>query len=280
MLPAHKTQIGLVITAVVLFVLLFIAPTKHAQKEIAGRPVAPTNVMGTTATVEPFMNIASKALDLKEKTELDGLLANAEKTFSDTAFMKIVQFWDNLKRPDFASFYMEQLAIRKQTGVSYAKAGDRYFYAVRFVKETNEIGALYESAARCYQKALDKDANNTEAKIQLAACYVEAGTDPMKGIALLREVEKTDSNNVKLQLTFAFFSVKSAQWDKAIARFEKVLVIDPLYIEAYLHLADAYEQQGKNAKTIEMLTKYGGLTQDATAKQEVLKYIEQLKLKL
>ncbi len=41
----------------------------------------------------------------------------------------------------------------------------------------------------------------------------------MKGIALLRDVEKTDSNNVKLQLTFAFFSVKSQQWDKAIKRF-------------------------------------------------------------
>jgi Tfp pilus assembly protein PilF len=96
-------------------------------------------------------------------------------------------------------------------------------------------------------------------------------------LALLREVEKTDSNNVKLQLTFAFFSVKSQQWDKAIKRFDKVLEIDPLYIEAYLHLADAYEQQGQTNKTIEMLEKYASLTEDAMAKQEVLKYIEQLK---
>jgi Tfp pilus assembly protein PilF len=96
---------------------------------------------------------------------------------------------------------------------------------------------------------------------------------------MLREVEKTDSNNVKLQLTFAFFSVKSQQWDKAIKRFNKVLEIDPLYIEAYLHLADAYEQQGQTNKTIEMLQKYASLTEDAMAKQEVLKYIEQLKSK-
>jgi Tfp pilus assembly protein PilF len=111
----------------------------------------------------------------------------------------------------------------------------------------------------------------------LAACFVEDGRDPMKGIGLLREVEKNDSNNIKLQLTFAFFSVKSQQWDKAINRFNKVLSIDPMYIEAYLHLADIYEQQGDTNKTIEMLTKYANLTDDVMAKKEVLKYIEQLK---
>lgn len=58
-----------------------------------------------------------------------------------------------------------------------------------------------------------------------------------------------------------------------------MLEIDPLYIEAYLHLADAYEQQGQTNKTIEMLQKYASLTEDAMAKQEVLKYIEQLKSK-
>ena len=84
-------------------------------------------------------------------------------------------------------------------------------------------------------------------------------------------VDNVLGNNVKLQLTFAFFSVKSQQWDKAIKRFNKVLEIDPLYIEAYLHLADAYEQQSQTNKTIEMLQKYASVTEDAMAKQEVLK---------
>jgi len=188
-----------------------------------------------------------------------------------------VQFWDKQKRPDFAAYFVEKTAKRKQTSLAYYKAGERYYYAVRFTKDNNEIPTLYQSAIRCYEKAIEKDGNNIDAKIQLAACFVEDGNDPMKGIGLLREVEKTDSNNVKLQLTFAFFSAKSQQWDKAIKRFEKVLIIDPLYIEAYLHLADAYEQQGQKNKTIEMLEKYANLTDDAMAKQEVLKYIEQLK---
>lgn len=279
MTTARKTQIGLSITAVVLFVLLFLAPKKHLSKPEVAEDDHAGHDHETEATVEAFLTNASKSLSLKEKTTFDDLVADAGKSTVDTAFIPVVQFWDRLKRPDFAAYYVEKIAERKQTSLAWSKAGDRYFYSVRFVKDGNEIPALYQSAMRCYEKALKKDPANIDAKIQLAACYVEGSPDPMKGIGLLKEVEKVDSNNVKLQLHFAFFSVKSAQWDKAIKRFEKVLVIDPLYIEAYLHLADAYEQQGQNAKTIEMLEKYAGLTQDATAKQEVLKYIEQLRQK-
>lgn len=270
----RKTQIGLLITAVVLFVLLFLAPKTHS-----GKLETKVNEKETTevASLETFITMATKSLKLEEKTTYDALVNAAKNSKVDTAFIPVVQFWDKQKRPDFAAYFVEQIAERSQTSLAYSKAGDRYYYAVRFTKDNNEIPALYQSAMSCYQKAVDKDAKNIDAKIQLAACFVEEGKDPMKGIGMLREVEKTDSANVKLQLTFAFFSVKSQQWDKAIKRFNRVLEIDPLYIEAYLHLADAYEQQGQKEKTIEMLEKYASLTEDAMAKQEVLKYIEQLK---
>ena len=276
MTVARKTQIGLLITAVVLFVLLFIAPKKHTEKDIVSgsqgmMPTAPV------ASIESFISMATKSLKSEEKLKYDALLASAKNSKIDTAYVSVVEFWDKQKRPDFAAYFVEQIAERNQGSLAYTKAGDRYYYSVRFIKDNNEIPALYQSAIRCYEKAVAKDAKNVDAKIQLAACFVEEGKDPMKGIGLLREVEKTDSNNVKLQLTFAFFSAKSQQWDKAIKRFNNVLRIDPLYIEAYLHLADAFEQQGQKNKTIEMLEKYASVTDDAMAKKEVLKYIEQLK---
>ncbi|MES2565649.1 MAG: tetratricopeptide repeat protein [Bacteroidota bacterium] len=270
----RKTQIGLLITAVVLFVLLFLAPkTQHPKLENHGNMLSETKNL----SLETFISKAAGSLKSEEKAVYDALLAKAKSSKNDTAYVPVVQFWDKQKRPDFAAYFVEQTAEIMQTSAAYSKAGDRYYYSVRFTKDNAEIPVLYERAIRCYERAIEKDARNSDAKIQLAACFVEDGKDPMKGIGLLREVEKTDSNNVKLQLTFAFFSVKSQQWDKAIKRFEKVLNIDPLYIEAYLHLADAYEQQGQKNKTIEMLEKYASVTEDAMAKQEVKKYIEQLK---
>lgn len=273
----RKTQIGLILTTLVLFVLLFIAPKTRSDNQTDSKPVSvPKN---TIETIEPFLIEAIKSLTAENKNIYESLVKTATQSNIDTAFVPVVQFWDKQKHPDIASFFVEKIAQKVQSSEGYLKAGDRYYYAIRFVNNNSEIQALYQSSIRCYSKSLEKDSKNTDAKIQLAACYVEDGKDPMKGISLLKEIEKTDSSNVKLQLTFAFFSVKSGQLDKAINRFNKVLAIDPLFIEAYLHLADAYEQQGNTNKTIEVLTKYASLTDDAMAKQEVLKYIQQLKNK-
>ena len=271
----RKIQVSLVAFALVLFVLLFLAPKKLADKAPESSMEMKTDA--PSSSIESFLTAALKSMKLEDKADYDAVYASASGSKVDTAFVPLIQFWDKQKRPDFASYFAEKIAERQQTAISYNKAGDRYYYSIRFTKDNTEIPSLYQSAMRCYEKALQKDADLIDAKIQLAACYVEGSTDPMKGISLLREVEKRDSNNVKLQLSFAFFSVKSQQWDKAIKRFETVLRIDPLYIEAYLHLADTYEQQGQTEKTIVMLEKYASLTEDATAKQEVLKYIEQLK---
>jgi len=272
----RKKQIGLLLTALVLFVLLFLAPKTHSEKKSESKEMLSSN---QNTTIISFLESAVLALEPDKKLAYELLEKTANQSKIDTSFVSLVHYWDENKRPDLASFFVEKIADRVKTSNGYLKAGNRYYYSVRFVKNDLEIESLYQSSIRCYQKSIDVDPKNTEAKIQIAACYVEDGKDPMKGITLLKELEKTDSNNVKLQLTFAFFSVKSGQIDKAIKRFNKVLEIDPLFIEAYLHLADAYEQQNDKNKTIEMLAKYANLTEDAMAKQEVLKYIEQLKSK-
>lgn len=263
MTKVKKTQLLLIVAAVVLSVLLYFAP-KHSDA------AADKNLAGTsgnkTETIEAFVKTALGTLsnDLKPKAENKNLDS-------------VVAFWDKNKRPDIASFYFEQKVNTINKAVEWFKAGDRYYYSVRFIKDPEELPILYTSAMRCYDKGLKLEPNNTDAKIMLASCLVEGSADPMKGISMLREIEKTDSNNVTLQLNFAFFSVRSQQWDRAIKRFEKVIQIDSTYIEAYLHLADAYEQMGQKNKTIEVLEKYKSKTDDAMTRDEIGKYIEQLK---
>lgn len=268
-----KTQLLLIIGAVVLFVLLFFAnkkPSVVAADNGEQHAVA-------AETIESFVKTAEGVLAPELKKQTDTYLQKANGAEKEKWLDSIVNFWDKNKRPDIASYYFEQKAEALKNSITWFKAGDRYYYSVRFIKDQNELMPLYQSAIRCYENGLKLEPNNAEAKIMMASCYVEGSSDPMKGITMLREIEKTDSNNVTLQLNFAFFSVKSQQWDKAIKRFEKVLAIDSLYIEAYLHLADAYEQMGNKQKTIEMLEKYKVRTDDALARQEIDKYIQQLK---
>ena len=275
MTKVKKTQLIIIIGAVVLFVLLFFANKKPSVKPAEDGETQTSH----NETIESFVTTAEKVLAPELKRQTDDYLNKAKGSEKNKWLDSIISFWDKNKRSDIASFYFEKKAVALNNAVTWFKAGDRYYYAIRFVKDQNELAPLYQSAMRCYENGLKLEPKNAEAKIMLASCYVEGSPDPMKGIGMLREIEKTDSNNVTLQLNFAFFSVKSQQWDKAIRRFEKVLEIDSTYIEAYLHLADAYEQQGKKEKTIEVLEKYKSKTDDVLARQEIEKYIEQLKIK-
>jgi TPR repeat len=266
---SKKTQVFLILTALVLFVLLFIAP-KTIAKPSANKAVAAKLLSNSNASVDVFLGMAQKVLSVNQKKVFDEL--NSLKKYDS-----LVPFWDRLKRPDLASHFAEQSAKTLKTVDAWLKAANRYYYAVQFTDDKSEVPVLYQCAMRCLSKTLALDPKNTDAKIMLASCYVEGTESPMDGINLLREVEKSDSNNVKLQLAFAFFSVRSGQLDRAISRFNKVLKVDSNYIEAYLHLADAYERQGTIAKTIEMLQKYSSKTSDITARMEIDKYIQQLK---
>lgn len=267
MTKVKQTQLLILSGAVVLTVLLYFAPKK--TDAVPGDRISAKSPAKNIESMESFVKTAT------------GMLAPELKQINDK-FLKsnldsLVKFWDKAKRPDIASYYFENSISKNNKAADWFKAGERYYYSVRFTRDQNEIPSLYQSALRCYENGLKLEPSNIDAKIMTGAIYVENGDDPMKGIGILKEIEKTDSNNVKLQLNFALFSVRSQQWDKAIRRFEKVLSIDSMYIEAYLHLADAYEQQGNTKKTIEMLEKYAASTNDVTAQQEIKKYIQQLK---
>lgn len=276
MKPANKIQIGILAAAIVLFVLLYFANKKPVTK--AEDVVSQAGQTTEKIDLGVFIKSKTAALSdsLKKKfSELEGAIAKASD--KGAALDSMTRFWDKQMMPDIASTYVEKKAELEKKSTAWFTAGERYYYAVRFVKDGAEVSALYQKAIYCYSKGLELEPGNTEATIRLAACYVEGTADPMKGIGMLKEVEKKDSNNVNLQLNFAMFSAKSGQWDKAIARFEKVLKIKPDYLEAYLYLADAYEKSGNTEKTIEALQKYVDRVPDKDEKREISKYIEKLK---
>jgi tetratricopeptide (TPR) repeat protein len=269
-MSAGKTKALLLLVGLALFVLLFIAPrTKPA--EAGGRVERPSAAeTGNIASVELYRDLALKTLDPARKEKHDFFLK--EKRFDS-----LQEFWTKAKRPDLSALSSENAALLSGKASDFFQAGNRFYNAVRFTNDNSERPVLYQAAIRCFSEGLKKNPGNADAKIMLATCYVEGSREPMKGIKLLQEVEKTDSNNVKLQLSFAFFSVKSGQLDKAIQRFKKVLELDSTYVEAYLHLADAFEQKHDTESTIKMLEQYALRTNDVTARLEVNKYIDQLR---
>jgi len=269
------TQYILFAGAITLIVLLLFANTTLPPNKEEAKSSEHSNP--NSAGLMTLVENAKAGLSVSDKKEMEAMEeATKSSTDKKAAFEKIIMRWDSLKQPAVAAYYIEQAATANPNEKNWIEAGNRYYGATRFAKDA-EKPLLYSKAMECLEKTLELNPKNVEAKVNLGACYVEAGVEPMKGINLLREVEKTDSNNVNLQLNFAFFSEKSGQWDKAIRRFQKVLTLEPDFTEAYLHLADAYQQKGENAKAVEYLEKYLPLTNDKEKKKDIQQYIKKLK---
>lgn len=274
MRSVNKTQLAVIAGSLILIVLLLFANTRipankeENPSEHAGAPMA---------SMETVVQGIKEKLTAAQKQQVAGMeTAISNSANKKAAYEAIINLFDSLSQPLAAAYYMEQAANASPNEPNRMESANRYYGATRFV-EGPEKQLLYQKAIEAYSKVMELNPANSEAKINLAACYVEGSSDPMKGIGMLRELEKTDSNNINLQLNFAFFSERSGQWDKAIKRFEKVLKIQPDFIEAYLHLADAYQQMGDKEKAIENLEKYKNSVDDVSIKTEIQDYINKLK---
>ncbi len=276
MVTVKTKQLIVIAGTIVIIVLLLFATTRLPKKDEEAALSRHTTTDNTGVGINALVTNAKKGLTTEQRQKTDQL-EKAIETSSDKngIYKNLVAIWDSLRQSAVAAYFMEQAAVVSSTEKNWEEAGKRYYVSTQFSGESDRP-MLYEKAIDCFEKTLKINPSNVEAKINLAACYVEGTSDPMKGITMLREIEKTDSNNVNLQLSFAFFSEKSGQWDKAIARFNKILKIQPDFIEAYLHLADAYERKGDKEAAIESLTRYMNQVDDITIKTEVQNYINQL----
>ena len=187
----------------------------------------------------------------------------------------LIRFCDKSRQPYVAAFYAEQKADADPSKGNWFDAGNRYYMITKFTKD-QERALLFSKAILCYNHALDLSPKDLDLKTSLGICYVEGTAEPMKGIGLLRDVVAADSNHVDAQLNLGLFAVKSGQYDKAVARFKKVLAIDHNNLEMYLYLADCYEKSGNKRSAIESLEKYRDLVTDVTVKNEVQNYINKL----
>ncbi len=274
MKPVTKKQLVVIAGSCIIIVLLLFANTKLPENKdgVSSEHAGPATA-GITALVE-----AGKAtLSVQQKSVVQKLeQAISTATDKKAAYEQLITTLDSLQQPVAAAYFMEKEALATPAENNWREAGNRYYMAIRFVGPA-ERQVLYHKAIDCFEKVIALNPDDVETKVSLASCYVEGSTDPMKGIGMLREIEKTDSNNINLQLNFAFFSEKSGQWDKAIRRFEKVLQLKPDFIEAYLHLADAYKEKGDKENAIKSLEKYLQLVDDVVVKTEVQNYINKLK---
>lgn len=269
-----KSQLIVILGALLIIVLLFIAPrTKRSGISESNAPQHEHS--GNSNLLETYCDSIIKNLSTAFKPSFERYLAIE----GNSRFDSLIEFWKSQKQPILAARYQAEKAAKTQAAKDWAYCGKLFYIGSGFSTLLMK-GTLMQNAIEAFESATKKEPNNLEYKTALGVCYVEGGMDPMKGIGIMREVLVADSNYVEAHFRLGLFAIQSQQLDKAISRFNKVIKLKPDFIEAYLYLGEVYAEQGKKNEAISTLEKAKKISNDALVIEQIENYIENLKTKL
>ena len=130
-----------------------------------------------------------------------------------------------------------------------------------------------------FERSLRINDKNDSTIVGLGACYIfgNIAENPMEGILKVRQVVEKDSTNIYAQMVLGQGSLMSGQYDRAIDRFEKVLALQPVNLEAILLMAEVFERKEDKANAIKWYSKALPLAPNPAMRSALEKRINELK---
>jgi len=190
--------------------------------------------------------------------KLKSLLADYREAGADANKVKLAEQiaaqYTAIAKFDSAGYYYEQVAAARPGEKNYQKAADQYFEAFSFAATEERTKELSQKAQGLYNKVLQNNPANLDAKTNLAMTYIAAGEQPMQGIQLLREVITTNPNNEKALFNLGILSIQSGQYDKAVERFRHLVEVNPKHVQGNFYLAVSLAEIGKKEEARQVFT--------------------------
>ncbi len=179
---------------------------------------------------------------------------------------------------DSAAYQAGQFADAAPTLANLTLAGDSYYEAFTFAMNTDKSKTLSQQAQAYYKKVLEKDPSRPDVRVKLGMTYV-ASPNPMEGIKIIRGVLEEDPDNQFALLNLGLLSMQSGQFDKAQARFEQLLKLNPADGKAQFYLAVCLAELGKKNEAIQLFEQVKATEADPALQQSIDNYLQQLRQK-
>jgi tetratricopeptide (TPR) repeat protein len=281
-----KNQLILSIAAVVFIAVLFMLPkvVVDNDSEAMNEEEASASAMASTAAeAEPPAGTEEDAhteIAPEETTaKIDELRESYNNSRDSENFTKFAnslsEAFAAANQYDSAARYAAIVADAENTTASLMQAGDLYYEAFTYAMDAEKASRMGESARNYYQKVVEQQPSNLDAKAKMAMTYVST-SNPMQGIMMLREVLEEDENNQTAIYNLGLLSLQSGQHDKAAERFEKLVSLDAGNLQAQFLLGVSYFESGQKKKARRQFEKVKSMDDDPSVAASVDNYLEQL----
>ncbi len=276
----RQIQIVVALVVVVIMGFLLVRPVKGlVTKEETAAAATEQGSAADDFTLSSVSEASKRGLNPAIVSEITDLEKKADKASGEekiAIYQQLADKWNDVEKAVPQGFIYEDMATISPKFDYWLKAGNAYRKGYTNLQDSALVVALNKRAITAFQKAVDLDGKNLEAKTGLGAAMVTGTNNPMSGIALLREVVEADPKNIEANKTLGLFSLQSRQFDRAIDRFKTVVELKP-DAESYFYLATGYQNIGMKNEAIAAFEKSKSLAADPSLSQFIDREIEKLK---
>lgn len=275
-----KSQYVIVLIAIIGILGLFLLPksvVSNKNKAIA-QAKSPSETIEKDSTMQPDVAEAHQVALSKEQISqlerLRPLFFNAKTAKEKSAYFDSLSI---VFRPanliDSIAFYAENLATQFPTIQTYFATADAYYDVFSFAMNEQKVKSAAEKARIYYEKILAQAPENSAAKVKLGVTYTITAT-PMQGIKMIREVLEKEPDNQLALFNLGLLSMQSGQYEKAVERFERLLVINPKDVNSCLLLGQSLVNLNKGKEAIERMEKFKANLSDSPVDTEIKQRID------
>ena len=186
-------------------------------------------------------------------------------------------YWASLRHPEIGADYLLKQQDTIQNDSIWLRAGEGFYTGGLSQSDSDAYSYFILKAKSSFDKAYQLNSNNLDARYYraIATMAIVSVNDRMKAmesIPELLQIVQIDSNHVPTIYTLGLMGIESAQYDKALQRFEKLISLQPFNAELYMYVGEIYLKKGDKATAKIHLEKAKKLARNSF----VLKSIEEL----
>src|SRR5690606_27966855 len=249
----NTKQIIVIAGVLLLMVVIFLQPVKSLTTEDDAAEASTEAGSSEMFSLESVSEISKQGLSASLSqgiTDVEEKLKSASEDEKLPLYKQLAELWDDVNKPMPTAYVYNEIALHEPTFENWLKTGDMFTDSYQHLSDTVMAPILTSKARAAYEKALEIDEKNLDARTGLGTALVN-GPAPMEGITMLLDVVKEQPDHVKANYNLGLFSMRSRQFDKAVDRFKTVIEQTPNNAEVWFYLATSYENIGLNNDAID-----------------------------
>lgn len=245
-----RKQILILVGALVLIIILMYLPKGVIQKGKSQEVVSANRDKKEESNADsPSLHEVNLASDVKN--HLDSLRIEYKKTHNTSTIEQLADVYFEATLFDSAAFYYKE-ALKESNKLALKVKLSEAYYSIFSISEGKDEDAT-KNCIEVLQEIVTLSPSNLEAKSKLGYITTLTSQAPMIGVKMLKDVLKVDPNYRTALFDLGLLDIRSRQLDKAVDKFEKLIVLDKNDQLSRFYLAICYKEQNNLAKTRELV---------------------------